>query len=110
LSASASEIASWDAYRPDIHRYVSEGNIWMDPGSGDQLTRCPWLNKLPGQNRYICGIYHDRPDDCRYYPVTIDEMIKDGCEMLEAKDLANPKHAQKVLDRLMADSRSPFVL
>jgi len=27
--------------------------------------------------------------------------------MLEARDLTNPKQAQKTLDRLMADSRPP---
>jgi len=32
-------------------------------------------------------------------------MIKDECEMLEARDLANPKLAQSVLDKLMADCR-----
>jgi Fe-S-cluster containining protein len=82
----------------------------MDPGTGKQLERCPWLRKLTDQEKYTCDIYHHRPDDCRYYPVTIDEMIKDGCEMLEAKDLVNPKQAQKALDKIMADSRSTFVL
>ena len=28
--------------------------------------------------------------------------------MLEAGDIANPKQAQKTLDKLMADSRPPF--
>jgi hypothetical protein len=45
------------------------------------------------------------PDECKHYPVTIDQMVKDECEMLEVQDLAKPKQAQKVLDRLMADSR-----
>jgi hypothetical protein len=34
-------------------------------------------------------------------------MISDGCEMLEARDLARPKQAQRTLDTLMADSRPP---
>lgn len=80
----------------------------MDPEHGQQLEHCPWLNKLPGHNRYSCGIYFDRPGDCRYYPVTIEQMIEDGCEMLEACDLVNPKRAQKVLDELMADSRPAY--
>lgn len=107
LSASADEIEYWDNFRPDISRYVSDGNIWMSPGSGQQLALCPWLKKLPNQNKYICEIYHDRPDDCKYYPVTIEQMIQDECEMLEAHDLANPKQAQETLDMLMADSRPP---
>jgi Fe-S-cluster containining protein len=108
LSASASEIESWDIYRPDIYRYVSDGKIWVDPDTGKQLERCPWLKKLPDQNKYTCDIYYDRPDDCKYYPVTIDQMVKDECEMLEPRDLEKPKQAQKNLDKLMADSRPAF--
>lgn len=80
----------------------------MDPNSGKQLILCPWLRKLPNQNKYICDIYEDRPDDCKYYPTTIKEMIRDECEMLEVHDLANPKQAQKTLDNLMAGSRPPL--
>jgi len=107
LSASASEIDRWETNRPEIARYVSGGKIWISPVTGEQMVRCPWLRKLPGQDTYICRIYFDRPDDCRYYPVSIDDMVRDECEMLEARDLANPKQAQKSLDILMADSRPP---
>ena len=108
LSASASEIEFWDNFRPDINRYVSSGNIWVSPDTGMQLELCPWLRKVPNQNKYTCDIYYDRPDDCKYYPVTIDQMVTDECEMLEVQDLANPKRAQKILNKLMADSRPPF--
>ena len=108
LSASASEIESWENSRPDIARYVSDGKIWMDPDTGKQLELCPWLNKLPNENKYICDIYYDRPDDCKFYPVTIENMIKDECEMLEERDLNYPKQAQETLDNLMSDSRPPF--
>lgn len=107
LSASRSEIDGWEEYRPDIFDYVSDGKIWVSPETGEQLTRCPWLLKLPGQNKFICRIYEDRPDDCRYYPVDIDQMVRDECEMLEPRDLKNPKQAQRKLDELMADSRPP---
>jgi len=69
------------------------------------MERCPWLRQLPNQSKYACDIYYDRPDDCKHYPVTIGQMIKDECEMLEARDLANPKQAQRVLDKLMIDCR-----
>jgi Fe-S-cluster containining protein len=71
------------------------------------MVRCPWLRKLPNQEKYICRIYYDRPDDCKHYPVTIEQMVRDECEMLEDRDLANPKKAQRDLDRLMAESRPP---
>lgn len=80
----------------------------MSPDTGKQLEQCPWLKKLPDQNKYICNIYHDRPDDCKYYPVTIEQMVKDECEMLEAQDLSKPKQAQQTLDKLMIDSRPAF--
>jgi len=105
LSATANEIEYWEIFRPDIYEYVSEGKIWVNPNSGKQMERCPWLRQLPNQNKYTCDIYYDRPDDCQQYPVTIDQMVKDECEMLEVQDLARPKRAQKTLDKLMADSR-----
>ena len=105
LSASASEIEFWEAFRPEIFSYVSNGNNWMDPNTGKRLERCPWLRQMPGQKKYTCDIYHDRPDDCKHYPVTISQMLNDDCEMLEVKDLDNPRQAQRNLDKLMADSR-----
>ena len=108
LSASASEIKFWDTFRPDIYNYVSDGKIWMDPDTGKQLELCPWLRKLPNQNKYTCDIYFDRPDDCKHYPVTIEQMIEDECEMLEERDLVKPQQAQKKLDKLMAASRPSF--
>jgi len=80
----------------------------MNPDTGKPLELCPWLTKLADQNKYICDIYHDRPDDCKYYPVTIEQMINDDCEMLEPNDIKKPKQAQKILDNLMSDSRPPF--
>ena len=108
LSASESDIESWETYRPDIAAYARGGKIWIDPGSGQPMLRCPWLQKVPNQEQYLCRIYTDRPDDCRYYPVDIDQMSRDECEMLEPRDLANPDKAQRQLDDLMADSRPPL--
>lgn len=108
LSVTASEIEMWDIFNPDIYQYVRDGNIWMDPETGKELEICPWLRKAPDQNIYTCDIYYDRPDDCKHYPVTIEQMITDECEMLEKKDLVKPKQAQKTLNKLMADSRPPF--
>ena len=99
------EIDYWEAFRPDIFNYVKNGNIWINPSTGKIMERCPWLRHLPNENLYICDIYNDRPDDCKHYPVTINQMVKDQCEMLETIDLADPKKAQKSLDILMVDSR-----
>ena len=58
--------------------------------------------------KYACRIYHDRPEDCKHYPVSIAEMVRDGCGMIEVRDLDAPKKAQLMLDRIMADSRPPL--
>lgn len=112
LSVSAEEIEAWEIFNPAIAEYVVDGKIWMDPDTGKQLTRCPWLELLPadstsGPDKYGCSIYQDRPEDCRHYPSTIAEMVRDGCEMIEVRDLNTPVQAQKTLDRLMSDSRPP---
>jgi uncharacterized protein len=113
LSASAEEIEGWELFNPAIAEYVADGKIWMDPVSGVQLTRCPWLEILPagpgaGSSKYGCRIYHDRPQDCRHYPVSIADMVRDDCEMIEVRDIEAPQEAQIALDKLMADSRPPL--
>lgn len=105
LTATKDEIEIWQEFHPKIYRYVNDGRIWMDPDTGAQLLRCPWLQKEPDQEKYTCSIYLERPADCRHYPVTIQQMVNDECEMIEVKDLDRPKQAQRKLDRLMADSR-----
>ena len=109
LSASKFEIEYWEVFRPEIAKYVNDGKIWVDPGTGKNIDLCPWLTVVSDEGseqlRVTCDIYLDRPEDCIIYPVTIAEMINDGCEMLESKDIKNPKQAQKDLDVLMADSR-----
>jgi Fe-S-cluster containining protein len=105
----------WALFRPDIAEYVQNGRIWMDPTTGKQIDLCPFLRSAPHPANsslaiYTCDIYHDRPEDCRFYPVTIKQMLDDDCEMIEIQDLTDLKKAQKTLNVLMADSRPPFEL
>lgn len=103
------EIELWELVNPEIYEYVKGNEIWFDPQSGEKLAQCPFLETVrdPAQARekYTCSIYKDRPEDCRLYPSTINEMIRDGCEMIEKVDLDNPITAQKKLDLIMIDSR-----
>ena len=108
LSATPAEIDWWAEHRPEIAEYVVDGEIWMDPESGRQLSRCPWLITLVGGDKYACQIYHDRPDDCKHYPVHIAEMVRDECEMLEKSDLVDTEKAQRRLDVIMSDSRPHY--
>lgn len=109
LTASKSEMELWEVFRPHIADFVKDGKLWMDPATGAQIPLCPWLRKAPNENIYTCDIYYDRPEDCRHYPTTVEEMVNDGCEMIEVQDLANPKKAQLTLDKLMEDSRPPLI-
>ena len=107
LSASGEEIEWWETHRPDIARYVQDGEIWIDPETGKNFSRCPWLQKSPDGRKFTCDIYEVRPEDCRHYPVDTTQMIRDECEMLERRDLVDLKRAQKKLDEIMIDSRPP---
>ena len=114
LSASKQEIELWEIFNPDIAEYVNRGEIWADPKSGKLLELCPFLRQESGGEKsakkssvkYTCDIYFDRPDDCKYYPSNVQEMILDECEMIEPADLKDLKKAQARLDIIMSDSRS----
>ena len=105
LSATADEITAWEIFRPEIAEYVSNGEIWFSPITGEALTHCPWLKKTSDSAVYSCDIYADRPADCKHYPVIVEDMLRDECEMLEPRDVTNIKQAQKTLDKIMIDSR-----
>ena len=107
LSASAEEIDYWETYRPDIARYVDAGRVWIDPQTGAYFLRCPWLRDAPDGHKTSCDIYDERPEDCRHYPVDIEQMVRHGCEMIEPKDLSDISRAQRKLDAIMIDSRPP---
>ena len=110
LSATEQELELWELMRPDIYRYVHNGLIWCEPQTGKQLQRCPWLVEQceEGRTRFSCKIYHDRPEDCRHYPVTVEQMHRDKCEMLDEQDLLDQTRAQTKLDLIMIDSRPAY--
>jgi len=43
-------------------------DIWMDPKTGEDVSCCPWLLKLPNSDKYICRIHDVKPELCRDYP------------------------------------------
>jgi len=106
LSATREEVDLWEIFQPKIFKFVKGYDLWFDPVSGNRLKQCPFLeieakkNSLSA-NKYTCGIYLNRPEDCRLYPSLITEMIRDECEMIEPIDIAKPKQAQIKLELLM---------
>jgi len=105
LTASIEDLDHWESSRPEIQPFVQDGKIWFDPTTKKLLELCPWLrleeNNKTNQKRYSCAIYFDRPEDCRLYPTTVEDMIKDECEMLEKNDLKDLKQAQITLQKFL---------
>ena len=70
----------------DAHEY-SNGKMtydtWISPKTHDYVNRCPWLRKLPGQNKYKCLIDSVKPELCRNYPKTRKHAMDDGCKGFE---------------------------
>lgn len=91
LSASKQEIELWEVFNPNITQFVNKGEIWADPKTGKLLELCPFLRQQKSGASYTCDIYFDRPDDCKYYPSNVQEMILDGCEIKQ-----HPKAAPMV--------------
>ena len=88
-SATEADMLLWLIRAPEVLDYVG-GNrcdLWVNPETGKEMQRCPWLDKLPSQEKYECQIHDVRPEVCRDYPIDFDQMIDLDCEMLEAGDL-----------------------
>ncbi|MBT3296843.1 MAG: hypothetical protein HN919_18470 [Verrucomicrobia bacterium] len=54
-------------------------DVWLDPETGEDVDRCPWLQRLPGTRKYVCGIHDVKPDICKDYPVTREHAERTGC-------------------------------
>jgi len=89
LQASGDDVKRWIREgRTDILEWASIlgrgddpwADLWISPVTGKEAHRCPFVRKLPGQNRYTCRIYETRPQVCRDYtpwaPGTICEDVK----------------------------------
>ena len=53
---------------------------WVDPESGDDVERCPWLIDRLDQNGHLCGIEEIKPDHCRAYPEHQKHAESTGCK------------------------------
>ncbi|MHC4160056.1 MAG: YkgJ family cysteine cluster protein [Planctomycetota bacterium] len=55
-------------------------DIWISPVTGEDVTRCPWLRKLPNQDKYICRIHDAKPVHCQAYPRSRKHAQRTGCK------------------------------
>ncbi|MDT8389693.1 MAG: YkgJ family cysteine cluster protein [Lentisphaeria bacterium] len=87
--ATGADIRRWEeAGRDDILDWVDTlqlgqydcvHDIWVNPRTGEDAARCPWLRKERGKNTYVCRIYDMRPDLCRNYPKSRQHAEDTGC-------------------------------
>jgi Fe-S-cluster containining protein len=57
--------------------------MWERPGSGVPGKPCPWLHKIPTQNRWQCRIHEVRPEICRQYPGSRKHAEMTGCPAIK---------------------------
>jgi Fe-S-cluster containining protein len=71
------DILEWVGFIPLGDEYIYD--LWIDPQTDDDVTRCPWLKKLSKQNKYICCIHDVKPHHCRVYPKSKQHAEETGC-------------------------------
>lgn len=69
LRAAKTDLARWRAEgRQDLLARVNRlGWLWVDPHSGEALTRCPFLVRTAPEAAH-CAIHDTKPEMCRAYP------------------------------------------
>ncbi len=92
-TVSDEDVAMWEMEgRYDILEWVDSfplgddayiHDIWIHPEHGEDVSRCPWLRKLPGKEKYICRIHDLKPEHCRNYPKSKKHAQETGCNGFE---------------------------
>ncbi len=77
---SEDELKRWKNNRK-IMRWVDKvgENIydaWISPITHEDIERCPWLRKLPKQDKYKCRIHDVKPDQCAGWPGDKEDIEK----------------------------------
>jgi len=63
-----------------VDTFADINDIWISPKTGEYVNRCPWLRKLPKQNKYICRIHETKPEHCRNFPKSKRHALEKGCK------------------------------
>lgn len=84
LKATQADIRLWEKEAPHLLAYVrfnddGGGDLWFGPKPLKATTRCLWIRKRNGEDRYYCRIYAHRPTVCRNYPVSPDHAKMTDC-------------------------------
>ena len=82
--AGRSEILEWvGTFQKNGREAVYR--IWIKPGTREFAETCPFLQKMPHENRWICRIHNVKPQICRQYPVSRKHAIMTGCPGFESE-------------------------
>ncbi len=46
-------------------------DLWFDFATGNELERCPFLQKVRNQNKYQCRIHETKPRNCKEFPIYV---------------------------------------
>ncbi|MFC1592193.1 hypothetical protein ACFL43_06685 [Thermodesulfobacteriota bacterium] len=90
-TCSAADVRRWERQgRYDILAWVEScetaggrviHEVWVNPDSGEPVTRCPWLRKQPRRDRYLCRINDTKPERCRWWTPDSHKHARDvGCQ------------------------------
>ena len=99
-SAYEEDIARWEEEkRWDILEYIDVGDLWVSPRTGEDVSRCPWLRKLPNKDKYICRIHHTKPKHCRDYPDSKKHAMRTGCKGFLVEKCARTEFRVKWMEK-----------
>jgi Fe-S-cluster containining protein len=93
-SVGIGQIRKWrKRKRRDILKWVCAigagiYDVWISPVTGEDVDRCPWLRKMPNQNKYRCRIQEDKTDVCRDFPHSRKQAEDAGCKGYSHLDAA----------------------
>ncbi len=83
------DLSRWKAQeRDDILKWVEitpRGEappalrIWVSRKTGKIAEACPFLEKIPTNNRWRCRIHNVKPRICRQYPISRKHAVMTGC-------------------------------
>jgi len=66
----------------EIDGYVLGGDLWFDPRTGRELSKCPFLKR--DKDKMVCLIHDTKPNICREFPFAdkgkIDISRKNECK------------------------------
>lgn len=94
---SDADLQRWQqSGRADLATWVRTLNLapgnqlhtaWVNPETGDDVERCPWLLDKLDRSGYLCAIDTIKPDHCRAYPEHARHAAATGCLGFETETL-----------------------